>query len=117
MLRPTVPSLVKNGRSGPIAAAMAEPDQISPELALVDPELRAQALETLARVEASRVWAPYAPVRLVKPDVQPFVRRGSPPLLVAASVYLGMGIVQVAFWALIVMGVLALTIAATVLFL
>jgi hypothetical protein len=92
---------------------MADPEQISPELALVDPDLRARALETLARTEASRVWAPYAPVRLVRPVV-PAPRR-PPPFLVAASVYLGFTVFQILIWGLALMSALVVSITAAVL--
>ena len=94
---------------------MGDHDLISPELALVDPELRARGLDDLARIEASRVWAPFAPVRLVKPEIRPQPPRRRPPFLLAASVYLGFGIVQVAVWGLLLLSALLLLIAATVL--
>jgi hypothetical protein len=112
LARETLP-VVKNHRAGPIAAAMADHEQISPELALVDPALRARGLETLARVEASRVWAPYAPVRLVRPVVPPPRRR--PPFLVAASVYLGFTVFQVVIWGLALVSALVVSISAAVL--
>lgn len=92
-------------------------EQISPELALVDPDLRARALEDLLRIESSRLWAPFAPVRLSRPEIQLPVQRRSAPFLVALGVYLGFGLVQVAVWGLVLMAALAASIAATVLFL
>jgi hypothetical protein len=91
-------------------------EQISPELALVDPELRARAVLELLQVESTRVWAQYAPVRLPRPEPQVVVRRRRPPLLVAATVYLAVGILQVALWGAVLMGALVISIAAAVLF-
>ena len=106
---------VKNRPPGPIAPRVVEHDPISPELALIDPELRSEALEGLARAEAGRVWAQYAPVRLPRPEPQPAVRHRSMPVLVAALVYLCFGLVQVALWGLLLMSVLVISITATVL--
>jgi len=94
---------------------VVEHEQISPELALIDPELRSEALESLARAEAGRVWAPYAPVRLPRPEPLPPVRARSVPVLVAALVYLGFGLVQVVLWGLLLMSVLVISITLTVL--
>jgi len=94
---------------------MREQDQVSPELALVDPELRARAVEELERVEATRVWAPYAPVRLTRPEPLPVVVEAPPrraPLLVALVLYLLLGIFQVAVWGLLLMAALVVAIVA-----
>ena len=57
--------------------------RISPELALVDPELRDDAIAALPHVE------PYAFLRFPapRPAPRPIVSRRRPPVLVAASVY------------------------------
>jgi hypothetical protein len=57
--------------------------EISPELALVDPVLRANAVTALPHVE------PYAFLRFPAPRPAPrsIVTRRRPPVLVAASVY------------------------------
>ena len=57
---------------------------VSPELALVDPTLRADAIAALPHVE------PYSFLRFPKPRPAPrpiVARRRRPPVLVAASVY------------------------------
>jgi hypothetical protein len=96
---------------------MEHEEQISPELALVDPELRARGVLELLQVESTRVWAPYAPVRLPRPEPQHFaLPRRRPPLAVAATVYLAVGILQVALWGAVLMGALVISIAAAVLF-
>jgi hypothetical protein len=94
---------------------VVEHDPISPELALIDPELRSEALESLARAEAGRVWAPYAPIRLPRPEPQVPARRRSMPVLVAALLYLCFGLFQVALWGLLLVSVLVISITATVL--
>lgn len=112
---PTGPP-VKELPAASIGPVMVSDEQISPELALVDPELRARALEDLLRVESSRLWAPFAPVRLSRPEIQLPVRRRPAPFLVALGVYLGFGLVQVAVWGIALMAALVVSIAATVLF-
>lgn len=94
---------------------MVEADPISPELALVDPDARAQGLVELSRAEASRVWAPYAPVRLAQPQVEPLgPERRSTPVAVAALAYLGLGVMRLAVWAVALMAVLVVSIVLAV---
>jgi hypothetical protein len=90
---------------------MADPDPISPELALVDPDLRSQAVEELSRVEAIRIWAPYGPVRLNQPTVEPFRSRRRTPLAVAVCAYLGLGIVRVVVWGICLVIAIVVSIA------
>ena len=94
---------------------MTEHDAMSPELALIDPELRARALEELSRTEATRMWAPYAPVRLHKPQIEAPAPARRAPLPVAVSVYFVSASAHVALWGIVLMVTLALAIAAVVL--
>jgi len=94
---------------------MTEHDAMSPELALIDPELRARALEELSRTEATRMWAPYAPVRLHKPQIEAPAPARRAPLPVAVSVYFVSATAHVALWGIVLMVTLALAIAAVVL--
>ena len=88
---------------------------MSPELALIDPELRARALEELSRTEATRMWAPYAPVRLTKPQIEAPAPARRTWLPVAVSVYFVSAFAHVALWGIALMVGLALAIAAVVL--
>jgi hypothetical protein len=94
---------------------MTEHDAVSPELALIDPELRARALEELSRTEATRMWAPYAPVRLHKPQIEALAPARRTSLPVAVSVYFVSATAHVALWGIVLMVALALAIAAVVL--
>jgi hypothetical protein len=99
---------------------------VSPELALVDPELREWALEQLPALEAYDFLRPRADHRR-NPDLETFgflaaygdaetFRRSPPPRVVAAAVYAASAMLKaLAFDALFVLAVAA-AIAATQIF-
>jgi hypothetical protein len=93
---------------------VVEVDPISPELALVDPDARAQGLAELSRLEATRVWAPYAPVRLARPQVEPFRRGRSTPVALAVLAYLGLEVMRLVVWGVVLVAVLVVSIVLTV---
>jgi hypothetical protein len=73
-------------------------EPISPELALVDPELRVRALMQLDE----------APALVAEASAGPSFAS----LLVSASVYLGVGIVNVALWGFALIGIIVVAISA-----
>ena len=82
---------------------MASP--VSPELALVCPELRAEWRAALPDVDPDRLFPPAWTRRTAEP---PLPVEREPPLILAAAVYLGVNIVQWLAWGSVTFALVAL---------
>jgi len=91
-------------------AATETAEVISPELALVDPELRARALAGLA----DPPWAPRPALRLVSSPV-PVEHTRAVSLAIPAAIYVVVSAVHFAVWGLLAVAVIILSIVLAIL--